>query len=282
MRSLPPARSRHRYSWNHLRAAGASAATSSMEVVPMVESANVRRPVSGPDRRLLAVVMHQPGEPGRCQRERQRPSAAEHRDARVGGAHVAQGHRMELWPGRNWPAPGAGWPPGRRRRRHSRTPPAAGGGRRSPEGRRSCARGPAAARPDRAAPAAGAATAAARTIAEAACVPTPPLLRSSPACPAPPEPRKAREPKPLTSRYLPYPHNYRTCKASIPGGHRAALRYVAGPARAASVCAARARSADSPRSASLRVSAAARSNSARASSGRPSFISRSPRTLGSR
>ena len=37
--SLPAPRSRHTYNWNHLRAAGAAAATSSMEVVPRVDSA---------------------------------------------------------------------------------------------------------------------------------------------------------------------------------------------------------------------------------------------------
>jgi hypothetical protein len=45
---------------------------------------------------------------------------------------------------------------------------------------------------------------------------------------------------------------------------------------------ARARSMSKSRSRALRVSAAARSNSVRASSKRPSFLSRSPRTLGSR
>ena len=45
---------------------------------------------------------------------------------------------------------------------------------------------------------------------------------------------------------------------------------------------ARARSSNNSRSRALRVSAAARSNSARASSNRPSFLSRSPRTLGNR
>ena len=35
--SLPAPRSRHTYNWNHLRAVGAAAATSSMEVVPKVD-----------------------------------------------------------------------------------------------------------------------------------------------------------------------------------------------------------------------------------------------------
>jgi hypothetical protein len=57
--------------------------------------------------------------------------------------------------------------------------------------------------------------------------------------------------------------------------------------RASPVCAdppahSRTRSSSSSRSRALRVSAAARSNSERASSNRPSFFSRSPRTLGKR
>ena len=39
MRSSPAERSFHTYSWNHLRASGPAAATSSMEVVPIVDRA---------------------------------------------------------------------------------------------------------------------------------------------------------------------------------------------------------------------------------------------------
>lgn len=39
MRSSPRDRSRHTYNWNHLRAPGAAAATSSIEVVPIVDRA---------------------------------------------------------------------------------------------------------------------------------------------------------------------------------------------------------------------------------------------------
>jgi hypothetical protein len=39
MRSSPAERSFHTYSWNHLRASGPAFATSSIEVVPIVDSA---------------------------------------------------------------------------------------------------------------------------------------------------------------------------------------------------------------------------------------------------
>ncbi len=60
------------------------------------------------------------------------------------------------------------------------------------------------------------------------------------------------------------------------------VRGHSGSAHVASAAQASARARRSWRSRALRVSAAARSNSARASSMRPSFFSKSPRTLGSR
>ena len=119
-------RSRQTYSWNQRSASGTAAARSSGEVVPSVDS-----PYGIPARSATRAtagspfVVHEPGESGRREDERERRRSSEDRRRRVDPSRRRAGRSARTRPGRRRRAPGAGSSRSPRRRPCSRRPPAA-------------------------------------------------------------------------------------------------------------------------------------------------------------
>ena len=86
------------YSWNQLRPfSPPAAATSSIAVVPIVDSENGMPWAAAAERAgALALGLHHPGEAGRRDAERQLDALAEHVPAGVDRRDVAQDRRVEL------------------------------------------------------------------------------------------------------------------------------------------------------------------------------------------
>ena len=109
MRSSPAERSFHTYSWNHLRASGPAVATSSIEVVPIVDSAYgmprrwaTRTTARSPSWFIIRVNPVGANANGRAD------GRADHVGGRVDVGHVVQDRRLELQLAEQRAARGAG------------------------------------------------------------------------------------------------------------------------------------------------------------------------------